>query len=606
MKKPTIVVLFIGILVAGCSRSVVKPDASAELRPLLYEVNLLDRSDDTFKVRLLVDGLTAENAVYQFAATAPGTYITMDMGRYVREFEALDANGYPMAVERVSTNQWQIKNPEIAREIVYTIAETWDTPVDSNKIYRMCGSSIEDDHALINGQTVFGYPTGLQSRPLRIDIKYPSDWILGTALDQDSEGFYLARNYEHVVDSPILVGELSRSELKIDSTSVEVYTYSKTGKVKSSQIMDGLEKILYAAAEFTDGLPVNRYSFLFHFEDQTVGAWEHSYSSTYTYSEDLFGILMQATLPDNAAHEFYHIVTPLNIHSEIIEEFNFVTPEPSQHLWLYEGVTEWAAHIMQLRAGLKDLNTYLNTIGQKLNITEHYPKNLSLTQLAGQAFSPGYINLHGDIYMKGALVAGLLDIRLLELSDGKMGLREVLNQLADRYGSDKAFPEEGFFSEFTAMTYPEIMDFFERYIIGNEEMPVADYYAKLGITYFPEVQDTVKTPTLGYSVGVTGSDLTVVAVIDAMEKFGLKKGDIITGLNGETVNLSNAQQAYGKIMALEVGEPYELSIRRGEESMTISCAKVTEYKTQKHVLKLNPIATEEQLALRKAWETTIQ
>ena len=37
---------------------------------------------------------------------------------------------------------------------------------------------------------------------------------------------------------------------------------------------------------------------------------------------------------DMAAHEFFHIVTPLNIHSEIIEHFNFATPTPSQHLWL--------------------------------------------------------------------------------------------------------------------------------------------------------------------------------------------------------------------------------------------------------------------------------
>ena len=53
---------------------------------------------------------------------------------------------------------------------------------------------------------------------------------------------------------------------------------------------------------------------------------------------------------DIAAHEFFHIVTPLNIHSEIIEHFNFVTPVPSQHLWLYEGTTEWAAHAMQFRS----------------------------------------------------------------------------------------------------------------------------------------------------------------------------------------------------------------------------------------------------------------
>ena len=42
-------------------------------------------------------------------------------------------------------------------------------------------------------------------------------------------------------------------------------------------------------------------------------------------------------ISDIAAHEFFHVVTPLHIHSEIIENFDFETPVPSEHVWLYEG-----------------------------------------------------------------------------------------------------------------------------------------------------------------------------------------------------------------------------------------------------------------------------
>ncbi len=595
----------IGVLclqVTGCSSFFTKKDGTNGVAPLTYEVDLNDRSDDTFKVKLYINDLTEANSVYQFAATAPGTYITMDMGRFVRDFQAFDKAGDAIKTEQVSTNQWRILEPEKTSVISYAIAETWDTPVDSNRVYRMAGSSIEDDHVQINGQTVFGYPTGMQARPLKIKLDYPENWLLGTALNRDESGYFEAWNYDHVVDSPFLVGELSRSELQIADSKVEIYTYSKTGKVKSEQIMESVEKILYAEADFMDGLPVERYTFLFHFEDVTMGAWEHSYSSIYTYSEADFEQLMKGgTLPVHMAHEFYHIVTPLNIHSEIIEQFNFVTPEPSQHLWLYEGTTEWAAQILQLRANLMDLDTYLTVLGQKLNTADHFPQDLSLTELAGKAFSKGYVRLHPNIYMKGAIVSGLLDIRLLELSGGKRGFREVINELAQKYGPDKAFSEENFFNELAAMTYPEIADFFAKYVMGNDYLPLEEYYGKLGIKYLPEVQDAEKSPALGFSITVMDGNLAVASVTEEMAPFGLKQGDFIVGLDGEEVNLQNARQKAGKVMQLEVGVPYELSVIRAGEELTLTCEKVMRFKTNKHVFEIDPEANAEQLALREAW-----
>ena len=595
---------FIAVLclhVVSCSNPLTKKDGTNGVAPLTYEVDLNDRSDDTFKVKLYVDDLTAKNAVYQFASTAPGTYITMDMGRFVRDFQAFDQAGSLLKTEQVSTNQWRIFEPEKTRVISYSIAETWDTAVDSNRIYAMCGSSIEDDHVQINGQCVFGYPTGMQARPLKIKLDYPEDWKLGTALERDPSGYFRATSYDHVVDSPFLLGELSMSELQIGDSKIGIYTYSKTGKVKSEQIMESVEKILHAEAEFMKGLPVDRYTFLFHFEDVNMGAWEHSYSSIYAYKEDDFERLLSGTLPEHMAHEFYHIVTPLNIHSEIIQQFNFVTPEPSQHLWLYEGTTEWAAQILQLRANLMDLDAYLKVLAQKLNNSDHFPQDLSLTELANKAFSRGYVRLHPNIYMKGAIVAGLLDIRLLELSRGQRGFREVINELARQYGPARAFSEENFFHEFTEMTYPEIASFFDMYVMGTEPLPMAEYYGKLGIKYSPEAQDNEKSPALGYGVTVKKGKLVVASVTEEMEPFGLKQGDIVVGMNGEEVNLRNARQARSKVMQLKVGVPYQLTVIREGKEMALTCEKVMLYKTSKHVFKIDLEANAEQLALREAW-----
>ena len=94
-------------------------------------------------------------------------------------------------------------------------------------------------------------------------------------------------------------------------------------------------------------------------------------------------------------------MTPLNIHSEIIEHFNFVTPVPSEHLWLYEGTTEWAAHTLQLRAGLKTPEAYLATMIKKMNIDHNanFDSTYSLKELALTSYSDSGQAQYSNIYM---------------------------------------------------------------------------------------------------------------------------------------------------------------------------------------------------------------
>ncbi len=455
---------------------------AAQGSPIGYAIDVTDRAEDQFTVTAWVGGLTADNAVYQFAATAPGTYQVMDIGRFVRSFAAFDAAGKPVPVQQVSVNQWKLSDPSRVRTLRYSVAETWDTEVNQHPVYLMCGTSIEKDHVLLNPHAVLGYPTGMQARPIRLRLKYPARWKVGTALQRDRGGAYLAENYDHLVDSPILLGRLSEARTRVTGVPVEIFTYSKTDEIKSAQLLGAMNGMLQAAGRFLGRLPVERYTFLFHFEDKSAGAWEHSLSSEYVFAEGEFTDSLGRYLTDIAAHEFFHIVTPLNIHSEIIEHFNFVTPVPSQHLWLYEGTTEWAAHAMQLRSGLKSPAQYLQKVLEKMLIDRSkFDSAYSLRELALTSYSDSGQAQYGNIYMRGALTAGLLDIRLLELSDGARGLQDLIVDLTRKYGKRRAFPEATLVDTLAAMTYPEIRDFFARYVWGSERLPIAEYYGKLGI-----------------------------------------------------------------------------------------------------------------------------
>lgn len=474
------------LLILSCSANqefnIPGPPDSVNLNETLYfEIDLVNRIDDTFKVRMFTNNLSSDNSIFQFPATVPGTYNVMDIGRYVKGFNVYDKQFNKIHTDHISTNQWKISDPEQAYVIEYYISETWDTPVSEHPIYLMAGSSIENDNVLLNTFCVLGYPTGLKNKPFTLKINYPENWTIGTSLEKTDEGYYQAKNFDYLVDSPVLLGEISSETTTVDNTTINVYTYSKTNQITADQIIPDIKKTVSDAKQFLQGLPVDRYSFIFHFEDEGAGALEHSFSSVYVLEEQPF---TQGSLDWVTYHEFFHIVTPLNIHSEIIEDFNFVTPTPSQHLWLYEGVTEWASDMMKFRNGTMNLDGLFNEITYKIDVDKNYfDPSYSLVDIGLYSYTTSGNEQFGNIYNRGALVAMLLDIRLLELSNGTFGLRELILELMATYGPENAFSEANFFNSLVDMTYPEIDDFVKNYIEDNQPLPIKDYFQLLGINY---------------------------------------------------------------------------------------------------------------------------
>ena len=561
-----------------------------------FFINLNDRADDLFKVTLVPTGLTSENKIFQFASTAPGTYQTMDIGRFVRSFKAFDESGSEIECKQVQTNQWEISEPTKAKKIVYTIAETWDTPVKTNNVYAMSGTSLENDHAVINGQAVFGYFQGKQKDAIEIKLDYPADWSIGTALKLSNDGFYRTKDYDEVVDSPIMLGKLTKTSTKIDNTNIDIYSYSKTGKITAESLLLILEDMLNATSQFTEGLPVDNYTFLFHFENFSAGAWEHNYSSFYVFAESDLSDYLTQELKSVAAHEFYHVVTPLNIHSELVGNFNFEKPTMSQHIWLYEGVTEWASDILQLRDYLITLDEYGKQIKGKLSANDNFDQSISLTELS--LHSTEKQDQYPNIYQKGALVAGLLDIRLLQLSGGKKGLREVINQLYKDYGANKAFSEKDFFDELVKRTYPEIGDFIKRYIQGTEKLPIAEYYGWLGIDYKEYVGVDSSKISIGFGIGVKDGKF-IITRVDNPTADGVAAGDFVLKVNGEEVTMQNAQAKFAFMSKMKVGDSFNLTVDRKGEQKEVKV--YMQPRPIKHEFKVLDNATEQQLALRSAW-----
>lgn len=505
MKGYRIIVLSLLVcLVTTCDSDetglVVSLPGEVDLRTsFYYKIDLTDRSDDTFKVKLYVQGLTADNKIYQFPATVPGVYATYNIGRYVADFRAYDANEQPLPVSHISINQWQLDNPIATRRIEFEIKETFDTSVTENPVHLMAGTSIEDDHVLLNLFDVVGYPTGLKERDFYLKLEYPDGWSVATALPKSQGGLYTADNYDKFVDSPILLGTITSARVKISDAIVAVSAYSEADQLSAGQLLNDVEQVVNDAHAFLKHIPVDRYNFLYFFHDGIDrGALEHNYSSVYVLRDSPYTSGRRDLIKYISAHEFFHIITPLNIHSEIIEDFNFADPTPSQHLWFYEGVTEWASLLMRYRNNSLTTAAILNTFRSKKLQADAYNQTVSLTQVSLTSYTATGQLQYGNIYQKGALVAALLDIRLLELSGGEQGLRELVLQLLEIYNVNQEFSEALFFQELVAMTYPEIEDFINRYIKGTDALPLQAYFAKIGIDFNPATNTftemSTKTP----------------------------------------------------------------------------------------------------------------
>ncbi|MEO9965477.1 MAG: peptidase [Reichenbachiella sp.] len=446
-------------------------------------IDLNDRSGDTFKVQMYVNELSEDNDVIQFAATVPGTYDISDVGRFVTNFQAFDEAGNTLVSESVSTNQFRILEPESAYKITYEVFETFDTPVSTNQIYAMAGTSIEHDHVLLNTPMVIGYPTGLKERDYFVSLSYPEEWTLGTALEVYGENVFRATDFDHLADSPILLGEMTTSTIEVGGADINVHVYSEGQNITSTLVLNDVEQILLDAEAFLKTLPTDQYDFLYHFGDVNAGALEHSKSSVYVLRDGPYSANYGAAIKSISAHEFFHVVTPLNIHSEIIANFNFAVPTPSQHLWLYEGVTEWASDFMQYRNGSMSQTTLFSELGRKVEVNSFFDEDFSLVDISTQSYTPSGGEQFVNIYNRGAFIISLLDIRLLELSDGQRGMREVVLELVETFGPDKAFSETDFFDTVVDMTSPEIEDFIDSYIKGTETLPIQEYYSKIGVEY---------------------------------------------------------------------------------------------------------------------------
>jgi predicted metalloprotease with PDZ domain len=542
-------------------------------------VNLNQVVNDKVKVVIQTPSIKEDKVTYIMPAVIPGSYAVKDYGRFIEKFTAYDVKGKKMKVKQTSINTFDIYNAKFLNRIEYYVNDTWDEKDEKNYVFQPGGTNIEaGKNFVINNQGFWGYFENYKMYGYEITVEKPDGFYGTTYLNKKilagNKDLILAPNYVKLVDNPIMYCIPDTVSFYSGKTKIMISVYSQKGIVKAEKIKEYIKPLARALTNFLDELPVDEYYFIMYFAENKIseitryggfGALEHSYSSFYFLPEISIEERLKSLILSIASHEFLHILTPLNLHSEEIGNFDFNNPKMSQHLWLYEGVTEYFAHLVQLQNNLIDKQTFIEEIRDKMIQADNYP-NVSFTEMSKNILKAPYKDMYLNVYNKGALLAFFLDLRIIELTNGEKTLKDVILELIKKYGPDQPFNDDNFINEFIAHSHPFMKGFFESFIQGDMPLPYKEFCEKIGWTYRASRTDSLLT--FGDILFTFDSRYGMFKVIQTKASenvFELRDEDKILKVNGIPINTSNYVDLLTPIVETRGNYPITITYQRNKK-----------------------------------------
>lgn len=587
-----------------------------------YYVNLNKVVDDKLTIELTPPDIADNEAVLNFPAMVPGTYEVYNFGRFVSNLKAFGKNGVNITVTKVSDDTYKFTPANQLAKITYEVEDSWDTKIKEKIVFEPAGSNIEDNKNFVfNTHCFFAYFKGMTDRNFVLEFDKPKGFYPSTGLNSiktgDTRDVISVFDYHDLVDSPIMYCQPDTTTIMVANTKVLIGIYSPNGIITSKFAASKLTRLLDAQKDFLGGkLPVDKYAFLFYFTDKATlsgasGALEHSYSSMYVLPEMDTASISQ-TISDVCAHEFFHIVTPLNIHSEEIGNFDFNNPVMSEHLWMYEGLTEYSAHLAQVKAGLIGYDYFFQVMMDKYNnsLTD-YNDTVPFTFMSKNVLTPHYHKQYNNVYEKGAVISMCLDIIMRYYSNGAYGTQDLMNDLAKKYGKNKSFKDKDLFDDIEKLTVPEVRKFLNDYVAGPKPLPMEEIFKLVGLDLIKKRE--TETVTLGgFGVGYSEESkrltVTDVSNVDAFGKqFKYKAGDELYSFNNRLLTLENAQEVVTDFISkAKVGDKVVVEVyrkdKKGNFKLKTLKGKVKKVKvTEENVIDIVKDPTDKQVTARRAW-----
>lgn len=548
-----------------------------------FSVSVPKPDQHLLRIRMEIPRLEKrDNLDLNLPVWSPGSYKVREYGRHVQNVRAEDGDGGDLAIAKTTKASWELDCAEAKRAVVHYDIYAHELNVREKHV--------DGTHAFWQPTAVFMYPAGRKGDPVKLQVNPPrADWTVYCGLDRinGEETRFRAPNFNALFDAPVEMGDHDELGFEVDGVDHRMAFWGR-GNWDGERLERDLPNIVAANAQMFDGLPYDDFTFITLLSESAYGGLEHRNSTALIYPQNAFG-----TPPEEAddeppiddddylnflslvAHEHFHAWNVKRLFPEAIEEFDYQSENYVRDLWTIEGITSFYDRLTLYRAGIVDADRLLKFFADRIETLESTPgrHHHSLREAGFDAWIKLYMrdehtrNSTVSYYLKGSLVALMLDLRIRRHTDGAKSLDDLMAHLWEEFGryAEEGYPDDYYRRAASELADADMDDFFDRYVEGTDEI---DWNAELedfGLTLEREVDEDAAGAWLGVRTTTKAGEITVkdVRAEAPAWRAGLSPGDELVAIDGWKLGEEN--DLSDRLEHLQAGQSTTLHVfRRGE------------------------------------------
>jgi predicted metalloprotease with PDZ domain len=529
----------------------------------------------------------------------PGSYLIRE---YSRNIEDVRIDGIPAVKTR--KNRWRCASTA-SKEVRLTY-----------RIYcremSVRTNWVDSSFVLLNGAATFMTPVGDADLTYEIRLEPAAGWTLSACgLSQIGDHRFFAPDYDALIDSPIYIGGGSQHEFEVGGTRHFLINHGDDGPDRlweATRAIEDIRHIFQKHAEFWGGLPYSDKYVLLNLLVESSGGIEHRNSMCLMASR--WAMRSRQTYLRWLAlvsHEFFHSWNVTRLRPAELIRFDYENENHTTSLWVAEGITEYYAHLLLVRAGVYDRDEYLGGDGlsgaiERLQTTPGR-LSMSLEQASFDAWIKLYRpdeNSHNSsvsYYLKGAVVAWLLDARIRRSTGDRKSLDDLMRLSYAKYSGKRGFTPAEFQILASEVAEGPLDDFFELAVASSGELDYSEALDWFGLRF--RAKATGGKTWIGAHTKVDSGRLIITRIPRATPAYdsGLSVDDEIIGLGGFRVR---PDQFSHRLDQFPAEEPLAVLVARREKLMELSVTPLAET-TESWRLEVDPLATSEQRMRLYRW-----